>query len=70
MLRNEHEINILKLPFEWLLILKRVNIEPEVLQSGARAVKSPGRGFDLTRFLHPFHQLEKDEPSGLRTKAY
>ena len=50
--------------------LKRVNIEPEVLQSGAQAVKSPGRGFDLTRFLHPFHQMEKDEPSGLRTKAY
>ena len=50
-LQYEHEINVRKPPFEWLLILKRVNIEPEVLQSDARAVKSPDRGFDLTNYF-------------------
>jgi len=31
-------------------------------RSGAPAVKTPGRGFVLTRFLLPFHRLEKEEP--------
>ncbi len=31
-------------------------------QSGAGAVKTPGGGFVLTRFLLPFHRLEKEGP--------
>jgi len=31
-------------------------------RSGAWGVKTPGRGFVLTRFLLPFHRLEKEEP--------
>ncbi len=30
--------------------------------SGVQAAKTPGRGFVLTRFLLPFHRLEKEEP--------
>jgi len=37
-------------------------------QSGAGAVKTPGRGFVLTRFLLPFHQLEKEEPVRLKDR--
>jgi len=37
-------------------------------RSGAWAVKTPGRGFVLTRFLLPFHRLEKEEPVRLEDK--
>ncbi len=39
-------------------------------QSGARAVKTPGRGFVLTRFLLPFYRLEKEEPVRLKDRNY
>ena len=31
------------------------------IEVGGKAVKTPGRGFVLTRFLLPFHRLEKEE---------
>jgi hypothetical protein len=34
------------------------------------AVKTPGRGFVLTRFLLPFHRLEKEEPVRLEDKNH
>ena len=37
-------------------------------QSGAEAVKTPGGGFVLTRFLLPFHRLEKEEPVRLKDR--
>ena len=39
-------------------------------QSGAGAVKTPGGGFVLTRFLLPFHRMEKEEPVRLKDKNY
>ena len=32
------------------------------IEAGGQAVKTPGGGFVLTRFLLPFHRLEKEEP--------
>ncbi len=32
------------------------------------AVKTPGGGFVLTRFLLPFHRMEKEEPVRLEDK--
>jgi len=37
-------------------------------EAGARAVKTPGGGFVLTRFLLPFHRMEKEEPVRLEYK--
>ncbi len=39
-------------------------------QSGAGAVKTPGGGFVLTRFLLPFHRLEKEETVRLKDRNY
>ena len=39
-----------------------------LIEASARAVKTPGRGFVLTRFLLPFHRLEKEEPVRLEDK--
>jgi hypothetical protein len=39
-----------------------------LFEAGARAVKTPGRGFVLTRFLLSFHRLEKKEPVRLEDK--
>jgi len=39
-----------------------------LLEASARAVKTPGRGFVLTRFLLPFHRMEKEEPVRLEDK--
>ena len=38
------------------------------LEASAWAVKTPGGGFVLTRFLLPFHRLEKEEPVRLEDK--
>ena len=32
------------------------------IEASAMAVKTPGRGFVLTRFLLPFYRLEKEGP--------
>ncbi|MFA5327857.1 MAG: hypothetical protein WC384_08715, partial [Prolixibacteraceae bacterium] len=37
-------------------------------RSGVWGVKTSGRGFVLTRFLLPFHRLEKEEPVRLEDK--
>ena len=39
-----------------------------LIEASARAVKTPGGGFVLTRFLLPFHRLEKEEPVRLEDK--
>jgi hypothetical protein len=39
-----------------------------LIDVGAWAVKTPGRGFVLTRFLLPFHRLEKEEPVRLEDR--
>jgi hypothetical protein len=36
--------------------------------TGGKAVKTPGRGIVLTRFLLPFHRLEKEEPVRLEDR--
>jgi hypothetical protein len=38
-------------------------------EAGAWAAKTPGGGFVLTRFLLPFHRLEKEEPVRLENKT-
>ena len=39
-----------------------------LFEESAWAVKTPGGGFVLTRFLLPFHRLEKEEPVRLEDK--
>ena len=39
-----------------------------LFEASARAVKTPGRGSVLTRFLLPFHRMEKEEPVRLEDK--
>jgi hypothetical protein len=38
------------------------------LEASAGGVKTPGGGFVLTRFLLPFHRMEKEEPVRLEDK--
>jgi hypothetical protein len=38
------------------------------IEAGGKAVKTPGGGFVLTRFLLPFHRLEKEEPVRLEDR--
>jgi hypothetical protein len=38
------------------------------IEAGGWAVKTPGGGFVLTRFLLPFHRLEKEEPVRLEDR--
>jgi hypothetical protein len=38
------------------------------IEAGGQAVKTPGGGFVLTRFLLPFHRLEKEEPVRLEDR--
>jgi hypothetical protein len=38
------------------------------IEAGGQAVKTPGEGFVLTRFLLPFHRLEKEEPVRLEDR--
>ena len=40
------------------------------IEASAEAVKTPGRGFVLTRFLLPFHRMEKEEPVLLEDKRF
>ena len=40
-----------------------------MIQASVWAVKTPGGGFVLTRFLLPFHRLEKEEPVRLEDEG-
>jgi len=45
------------------------NLKQQLIGASARAVKTPGWGFVLTRFLLTFHRLESMGLSGLRTET-
>ena len=45
-----------------------VELAFNLFEAGAWAVKTPGGGFVLTRFLLLFHRMEKEEPVRLEDK--
>ena len=58
---------------DFIFLSKFYNNKPSIgdrplTEAGAWAVKTPGGGFVLTRFLLPFHRLEKEEPVRLEDK--
>jgi hypothetical protein len=52
-----------------LEIRPSLNFHQPLIEASVQAVKTPGRGFVLTRFLLPFHRLEKEEPVRLEDKT-
>ena len=43
-------------------------LSPHTIEAGGQAVKTHGGGIVLTRFLLPFHRLEKEEPVRLEDR--